>query len=102
MIRFSKNNKLNNALTGIYNQLKDFDTDGNGKSTGAVIQYYKDFKREKDYNIAQYGNLLVYYYQIYEFYKNCGYKSTANFSTSKIWDIYCRQVGYIVRNYFIK
>ena len=61
MIKFSKNAKLNNALCGIYGQLKEFDTDTEtGKSTGEIKRYYQDFKNdgEKDYNIAQYGNLL--------------------------------------------
>ena len=104
MIKFSKNAKLNNALSGIYEQLKDFDTDTEtGKSTGEIKRYYKEFKNsgEKDYNIAQYGNLLVYYSDIYKFYANCGYKTTSKFSESKIWDLYLRQVGYIVRNYFL-
>ena len=106
-MKFSKNAKLNNALCGIYEQLKDFDTDTEtGESNGAIITYYNEFKNDKDaaldYNIAQYGNLLCYFNQIYNFYRNCGYKTTDKFSTEKIWAIYRRQVGYIVRNYFIK
>lgn len=104
MIKFSKNVKLNNALSGIYEQLKEYDTDTEtGKSTGEIKRYYKEFKNsgEKDYNIAQYGNLLIYYSDIYKFYADCGYKTTAKFSTEKIWDLYLRQIGYIVRNYFI-
>ena len=100
MIKFSKNAKLNNALSGIYEQLKDFDT---GKSAGEIKRYYQDFKNdgEKDYNIAQYGNLLIYYSDIYKFYADGENKTTAKLSTAKIWDLYLRQVGYIVRNYFI-
>ena len=105
-MKFSKNAKLNNALCGIYEQLKDFDTDTEtGKSNNAIITYYNEFKNDKDtpdYNIAQYGNLLCYYYQIYKFYRDCGYKTTDKMSVQKIWAIYLRQVGYIVRNYFIK
>ena len=105
-MKFSKNAKLNNVLSGIYEQLKEFDTDTDtGKSNGAINTYYKEFKNDKDtpdYNIAQYGNLLCYYYQLYNFYRDCGYKTTDKFSVQKIWGIYCRQVGYIVRNYFIK
>lgn len=105
-MKFSKNAKLNNALCGIYEQLKDFDTDTEtGESTGAIITYYNEFKNDKDapdFNIAQHGNLLCYCYQLYNFYRNCGYKTTDKLSSQKIWDIYRRQVGYIVRNYFIK
>ena len=103
-MKFSKNAKLNNALSSIYEQLKEFDTDSEtGESTGEIMRYYKEFKNdgEKDYNIVQYGNLLVYYSDIYKFYADCGYKTTAKLSTAKIWDLYLRQVGYIVRNYFV-
>ena len=72
-----------------------------GESTGEIKRYYNDYKHEKDYNIAQYGNLLVYYSDIYRFYADCGYKTTAKFSTAKIWDVYLRQIGYIVRTYFL-
>ena len=104
-MKFSKNAKLNNALKGIYEQLKEYDTDTEtGKSTGEVKRYYNVFKNsnEKDYYIAQSGNLLYYYSDIYKFYADCGYRTTAKFSMDKIWDLYLRQVGYIVRNYFIK
>lgn len=103
-MKFSKNAKLNNALSGIYEQLKDFDTDSEtGKSNGNVMRYYNEFKNsnEKDYHIAQSGNLLVYYCDIYKFYTSCGYKTTTKFSKLKIRDLYLRQVGYIVRNYFL-
>ena len=106
MIKFSKNAKLNNALSGIYEQLKDFDTDiETGESTGEIKHYYNKFKNDKDapdYNIAQYGNLLCFYNKLCNFYRDCGYKTTAKFSTEKIWNVYLQQVGYIVRNYFIK
>ena len=47
MIKFSKNAKLNNALMGIYGQLKNFDTDTEtGKSTGETKRYYTDFKND--------------------------------------------------------
>ena len=57
--------------------------------------YYDEFKYETDYNIAQYGNLLVYYYQVQEMYQNNGYKT--KFSDTKAWETYKRQVGYVVR-----
>ena len=90
MTNYSKNTKLNKALNEIEISLKEF-------GLNEVKRYYKEFKNEPDYNIAQYGNLLVYYHQIYEFYHNCGYKSTDKFSTDKIWETYKRQVGYVVR-----
>lgn len=106
-IKFSNSKKLNAALSVIYEDLKAFDTDtGTGESNGAIMYYYKKFNDDKDaspdYNIAQYGNLFCYYYQLYIFYKNCGYKTTDKFSPQKILTKYRRHVGYIVRKHFIK
>lgn len=90
MTNYSKNAKLNKVLNEIADSLLEMGLD-------EVMRYYKEFPHEPDYNIAQYGNLLVYYSDIYNFYRNCGYKSTDKFSADKIWEIYKRQVGYIVR-----
>lgn len=95
-IKFSKNKKLNAALTAIYNDIKNH-FEGNGSD---IARYKKDFPNEIDYNIAQYGNLLCYYYDIYKFYEACGYKSLSKWSCEKIWELYKRQVGYIARFYF--
>lgn len=89
-MKFSVNPKLNKVLNSIKEDLQEMGLD-------EVNRYYNEFKRESDYNIAQYGNLLVYYSQIYDFYRNCGYKSTDKFSPNKIWEIYKRQVGYVTR-----
>lgn len=90
MKKFSKNVKLNTVLMGIYEDLKELGID-------EVKRYKDEFKNETDYNIAQYGNLLIYYADIKEFYKNAGYKSFEKMSDSKVWDIYKRQVGYVAR-----
>lgn len=89
-MKYSKNKKLNKALTEIEADLLELGIE-------EVKRYYNQFKYESDYNIAQYGNLLVYYNQIYDFYKNCGYKSTDKMSSDKVWDLYKRQVGYVAR-----
>lgn len=89
-MKYSKNNKLNKALTLIEEDLLEMGID-------EVKRYYDTFKYEVDYNIVQYGNLLVYYSDIYDFYKNCGYKSTDKMSTEKIWNLYKRQIGYVAR-----
>lgn len=59
----------------------------------------KEYPNEPDYNIAQYGNMLVYYWKIREMYINAGYKTFENnkISESKMWEIYKRQVGYVAR-----
>lgn len=90
MKKFSKNVKLNTVLMGIYEDLKELGID-------EVKRYREEFKHETDYNIAQYGNLLIYYADIKEFYKNAGYKSIEKMSDSKIWETYKRQVGYVAR-----
>ena len=88
MIKFSKNQKLNNVLTSIYEDLQELGLE-------EVKRYYNEFSNEIDYNIAQYGNLLVYHYQVRELYKE--YKTLANVSDTYLWDIYKRQVGYVAR-----
>ena len=90
MKNFSKNKKLNTVLNSIYEDLQELGID-------EIKRYYNEFKFEPDYNIAQYGNLLIYYYDIREFYKNSGYKSFEKMSDSKVWEIYKRQVGYVAR-----
>ena len=90
MKKFSKNVKLNTVLNGIYEDLKEFGVD-------EVKRYKNEFKHEPDYNIAQYGNLLIYYYDVREMYKNAGYKSMEKMGDGKIWEIYKKQVGYVAR-----
>lgn len=90
MKKFSKNVKLNAVLNGIYEDLQELGIE-------EVKRYKEEFKHETDFNIAQYGNLLIYYADIREFYKNAGYKSFDKMSDGKIWEIYKRQVGYMAR-----
>lgn len=90
MKKFSKNVKLNTVLMGIYEDLKELGVE-------EVKRYMGEFKHEPDFNIAQYGNMLIYFYDIREFYKNAGYKSMEKMSDGKIWEIYKRQVGYVAR-----
>ena len=95
MKKFSKNVKLNNALNGIYEDLQEL-------GINEIKRYYNDYKFEPDFNIAQYGNMLIYFYDIREFYKNAGYKSFEKMSDSKVWEIYKRQVGYVAWKMLIK
>ena len=90
MNKFSKNVKLNKVLMEIEDSLLELGID-------EVKRYYNQFKHEDDYNIVQYGNLLIWYNEIYDLYRSCGYKSTDKMTTDKIWDLYKRQVGYVVR-----
>ena len=90
MNKYSRNNKLNKVLMGIESDLLDLGVD-------EIKRYYNEFRNEVDYNIAQYGNMLIYYNQIYDFYRSCGYKSTDKMTTNKIWSLYKNQVGYVAR-----
>ena len=90
MKKYSKNVKLNNVLTTIEEQLLELGLE-------EVKHYYNEFKRESDYNIAQYGNLLIYYVDVKEMYAKCGYKSIEKKSDEKVGEIYKRQVGYVTR-----
>ena len=90
MEKFSKNKKLNGVLNDILDSLKDLGLE-------EVKRYYKDFRAYKDYNIVEYGNLLISYEDIRELYKSNGYKSVDKMSDIKVWETYKRQVGYVVR-----
>lgn len=56
----------------------------------------KEFPREIDYNLYQYGNVLMYNDDIRDLYSD--YSSLKNASDSKLVEIYKRQVGYVARN----
>ena len=90
MNKYSKNVKLNKVLMEIESDLLEIGLE-------EIERYYNTFGNEVDYNIAQYGNMLIYYDQIYDFYRNCGYKSIDKMSTNKIWSLYKSQVGYVTR-----
>lgn len=90
MKKFSKNKKLNGVLNDILESLEDLEVE-------EVKHYYNEFRNETDYNIAQYGNLLVYYHQVKELYSRNGYKTLEKWSNEKVWETYKRQVGYVVR-----
>ena len=94
MNKYSKNKKLNEVLTAIEKDLI-YNLD-----ISDLRRYVKEFPNEIDFNIAQYGNLLCYYSDIYKFYEDCGYKTTEKFSTEKIWETYKRQVGYVARDLY--
>lgn len=98
-LEFSPNRKLNTLLSDIRDSIIDrFDSEED--MFVEIARYKNDFKREPDFNFVQYGNLLVYYDDVRDFYKSAGYAdSTINkMSDDEIWDLYKRQVGYVLRN----
>ena len=88
MKKLSQNKKLNAVLNAIYDDLQDL-----GKNE--IKRYKKEFPREKDYNIAQYGNMLIYFDDVRKLYTEAGYKTITKYSDDKIWSIYLHQVRYV-------
>lgn len=98
-LEFSPNRKLNSVLSAIRDDL--IYSMGNGNPDDArfeILRYKREFPRESDFNIVEYGNLLVYYDDIRDFYRSHGYKSMDKLSNDALWDTYKRQVGWVVRN----
>ena len=91
-MKYSKNTKLNTVLNQIENNLLYLEI-------SEIKRYMKEYTNEPDYNIAQYGNMLIYYWEIRQMYIKAGYKSFEGnrISDNKMWEIYKRQVGYVAR-----
>lgn len=91
-MKYSKNVKLNTVLNQIEENLLQFGKD-------EIKRYMKEYPNEPDYNIVDYGNMLIYYWEIRKMYIKSGYKSFEDnrISDSKMWKIYKRQVGYVAR-----
>ena len=64
----------------------------------ANVIFTENVSKELDYNLYQYGNLLVYNAQIHNLYS--GYKSLQNVSIDKLIETYKRQVRYVA-NYIL-
>ena len=96
LVNFSKNVKLNGVLNDIYTQLLEM-CDTETESISEIKHYVKEFPKESDYNIAQYGNLIVYHDDVLAMYKKYGYRSLDRLSNEARWNIYKQQVGYVVR-----
>lgn len=89
-MQYSKNKKLNGVLNHIESELNELGID-------EVKRYMDSFPRETDYNIAQYGNLTVYYVDVRRIYTDNGYKTIDRMSDFSVWETYKRQVGYVAR-----
>lgn len=91
-MEYSKNVKLNKVLNQIEDDLKCLELT-------EIARYMQDYPNEPDYNIVQYGKMLIYYWEIRKMYIKAGYKSFCDnrISDNRMWDIYKRQVGYVAR-----
>ena len=69
------------------------------ESLGEIVRYVDCFPKEPDYNIAQYGNLLVYYDHVRDFYTSRGYKDNDPniVDDGKLWEMYKKHVGCAAR-----
>lgn len=96
-IKFSKNAKLNNVLNNIYTDLIQM-RDTESESIQEIKHYKDSFPKETDFNLYQYGNLLIYNNEIENLYSE--YKSLKNVSIDKLIGIYKRQIRYVA-NYIL-
>jgi hypothetical protein len=71
------------------------------ESLSEIKRYMEHFPHESDFNIVQYGKLLVYYDQLREFYHDCGCKSMEDKSDDEVWETYKKNVGNVA-NQLIK
>lgn len=97
-LEFSPNRKLNGVLSDIRDDLLYSMGDDPESAKDEILRYKREFPRKSDYNIVEYGNLLVYNDDIRDFYRKHGYKSMDKLSDDALWDTYKRQVGWVVRN----
>ena len=97
IIYFSKNAKLNNVLNQIHaSLLKIHDTEE--ESIAEIGHYKENFPKEPDFNLYQYGNVLIWNDDIRELYKE--YISLRGIAEDALINIYERQVGYVA-NYIL-
>ena len=96
-IKFSQNAKLNKVLNDIYDSLLSIH-DTKSESIAEIKHYKDNFPEELDYNLYQYGNLLIWDIDIEELYRD--YKSLQKSSIESIRNIYKRQVRYVA-NYIL-
>lgn len=95
MNKYSKNRKLNDLLLSIEEDLLSME-DNREIAISEMKRYMKAFPKEPDYNIAQYGRLLISSYQVRELLTSCGY-AEQRVSDDEIWERYKHQVGYVAR-----
>lgn len=93
--RYSVNPKLNALLQDIEDDLMSME-ETSEVCISEMKRYQIAFPNEPDYNIAQYGRLLVSAYQVRQLNQSCGY-APSKLSDDKIWHKYLQQVGVVVR-----
>lgn len=99
MGKYSSCAKLNEVLLDIEDSLLSF-CDTKEQCLSEIRRYIKEFPREPDYNLAAYGNLRIYYYELDYLYKS--YKTMKSWSDERKWNLYRNQVGYVARHLVAK
>lgn len=101
MKKLSNNRKYNAVANEILSDLLTIH-DTEKESREEIAHYRKEFPREPDFNLAQYGNMLIYFYQVREMFVRCGYseKNLQRVSDSRLWKMYLCRVGEVVRAAF--
>lgn len=93
--KYSINRATNALMMSVEEQLMCIH-DTKQESLEEIVRYVREFPLEGDYNIAQYGCVLVYYYQVRECYEEAGYK-VSRIGDQSLWESYKRVVGRVVR-----
>lgn len=74
------------------------------KTIDKLHRYKSSYRREPDYNYAQYGNGMIALYDVRELYGRAGYK-VGNYSDNKLWQMYLYATGdaidEILHKYFL-
>ena len=96
MEKYSKNKKLNGVLNEIREDLLHIH-DTEAESRSEIAHYKRKFPKEIDFNLVQYGNMLIYYCAIRDMYARHGYKSMDRMSNDQVWETYKRHVGQVAR-----
>lgn len=99
MEKYSRNKKLNGVLNEIREDLLAIH-DTEEESIAEIKHYMKEFPYQVDYNLCQYGEMLIYYYDVRKMYERHGYKSFCKMSNTQLWEAYKRQVGFVARSLF--
>lgn len=91
------------VINEIIDDLMKMAGDSPAESLKVIKRYVDCFPFEDDHNIAQHGNLLIYYCQVREMYIKHGYKANdiSIASDEKLWAMYLKHVGFAVRKVLI-
>jgi hypothetical protein len=97
-MKYSINPNLNAVMNSIEAQL--LSKGKNEQESLQIIKRYMDtFPKEPDYNLAQYGGMLVSPYDVRELNIKCGYSAVVQnkISDGRVWNEYLLRVGRVAK-----